>query len=328
MGKRKTTEEFIQQAEMVHGKGKYDYSLVEYVNAHTPVEMSCYRGHNFRQKPNDHLNGHGCKYCANNKRLTTEEFVAKAKSIHGDKFDYSEVVYKNDSTPIMLTCNFCGNRWETTPNKHLRYGCPECARFDSRKPIYGIGINDYHGRTKVDGVPLESYKIWFLILNRLYSPKTLEREPSYKDVKLCPEWIYFSNFKQWFDSNVKYYHKGWQLDKDLLSRHKRISIKTYSKDTCCFLPHEINSALSLQKELRTDLPIGVRRSKSGKFYAILCAENKSSKHLGTFDTLEEAFATYKKAKESWLKFLANKYKSELDPRAYSALMEYEVRIDD
>lgn len=63
MGKRKTTEEFIQQAEMVHGKGKYDYSLVEYKGVNTPVEIICYRNHHFWQYPNNHLKGHGCKYC-------------------------------------------------------------------------------------------------------------------------------------------------------------------------------------------------------------------------------------------------------------------------
>ena len=51
-------------------------------------------------------------------------------------------------------------------------------------------------------------------------------------------------------------------------------------------------------------------------------------NLGRYDTVIEAFSAYKKAKESYLKELANKWKSQIDERAYLALMNYEVHIDD
>ena len=51
-------------------------------------------------------------------------------------------------------------------------------------------------------------------------------------------------------------------------------------------------------------------------------------HLGFFNTEIEAFNAYKQAKENYLKELANKWKSQIDERAYNALMNYEVNIDD
>lgn len=328
MAKRKTTEQFIQEAEMVHGKGTFDYSPTEYNGKDIPVEIICPNGHHFTQRPGDHLRGHGCKYCSGRALSNTEDFIAKAKSIYGDRYDYSPVDYENSSTQVTIICKKHGT-FSITPNSHLRgVGCSECARLESKKPIFGIGVNDYDGQVKINGKHIKSYEMWRGLLKRLFSESALEREPSYKDVKVSQEWLYFSNFKRWFDAHSMYYHDKWHLDKDLLSRDKILVKKIYSPLTCAFLPSEINGALATQPKYRTDLPIGVRQADSGRFHAVLCSGIRKSKHLGTFDTIEEAFSAYKETKEAWLKFLANKYKSELDPRAYDALIAYEVRIDD
>ena len=50
--------------------------------------------------------------------------------------------------------------------------------------------------------------------------------------------------------------------------------------------------------------------------------------MGYFNTETEAFEAYKEAKESFVKEQANKFKSQIDPRAYNALMKYEVSVDD
>ena len=62
MGKRKTTEEFIEQAKAVHGN-KYDYSKVEYKGSHTKIIIVCSKHGEFEQDPNSHLQGRGCKKC-------------------------------------------------------------------------------------------------------------------------------------------------------------------------------------------------------------------------------------------------------------------------
>ena len=131
--KTKTTEQFIEAARKVHGD-KYDYSLVDYKGNDKYVEIKCNTcGHVFKQVPSSHLGGCGCPYCGREKTLSTtrmgrDEFIKRSKEKFGDDaFDYSEVVYKNNNTKVILTCKKCGYRFEQTPEKHLNgKGCPKC----------------------------------------------------------------------------------------------------------------------------------------------------------------------------------------------------------
>lgn len=60
------------------------------------------------------------------RKLTKEEFIKKAKNIHGDKYDYSKVEYLNSRTKICIICPEHGEFWQT-PNSHLDgQGCPSC----------------------------------------------------------------------------------------------------------------------------------------------------------------------------------------------------------
>jgi hypothetical protein len=140
MGKRKTTEEFIKMAKSIHGDG-YDYSLVEYKNNKTKVKIICHEHGIFEQKPIHHLRGHGCHECGD-KRLTTKQFIEKAKSIHKDKYDYSLVEYKNNKTKVRIICPEHG-AFEQRPNDHLRgRGCSKCGgRYE--KPYKKLNIPTY-----------------------------------------------------------------------------------------------------------------------------------------------------------------------------------------
>ena len=51
-------------------------------------------------------------------------------------------------------------------------------------------------------------------------------------------------------------------------------------------------------------------------------------NVGRYKTELEAFSAYKKEKEKQLRYLADKWKDQIDERAYNALMNYEVSIDD
>ena len=53
------------------------------------------------------------------KRITNEEFVAKTKEVHGDRYDYSKVEYKNSHTKVCIICPEHGEFWQI-PNSHLR----------------------------------------------------------------------------------------------------------------------------------------------------------------------------------------------------------------
>ena len=132
VGKNKTTEQFIEEAKKIHGD-KYDYSLVDYKNSQTKIKIKCNTcGNIFEQKPNGHLCGRGCYICrketiAQKLKKTTEQFIEDAKKVHGDKYDYSLVDYKNNEIKIKIKCNTCGNVFEQIPNNHLHgSGCPFC----------------------------------------------------------------------------------------------------------------------------------------------------------------------------------------------------------
>lgn len=128
--KKLTTEEFIKKSRKIHGD-KYDYSKVNYVNNHTKVCIICPEHGEFWQKPMSHLEGHGCvkcyaQDCADRFSFTTEEFIEKARVIHGDKYDYSKVKYVNSYTKVCIICPKHGEFWQE-PHWHLKGGgCPVC----------------------------------------------------------------------------------------------------------------------------------------------------------------------------------------------------------
>ena len=136
------TRPFIERAREVHGD-HYDYTNTVYVTSHTPVTFTC----NIHQcectaTPSDHLrSGCGCKLCRYDKaiasrtggtsRWSTQQFVDKAKEVHGDRYDYSHVTYTNAHTYVTIVCKEHGP-WDTRPTDHIRgnggvgLGCPIC----------------------------------------------------------------------------------------------------------------------------------------------------------------------------------------------------------
>lgn len=123
--KKHTTEEFIELARKVHGD-KYDYSKVNYINNKTPICIFCTKHGEFWQAPESHLQGKGCIKCAGIENLTTEDFIEKARKIHGDKYNYSKVNYVNNHTKVCIICPEHGEFWQK-PNAHLNgNGCPKC----------------------------------------------------------------------------------------------------------------------------------------------------------------------------------------------------------
>lgn len=124
--KRKSLEQFIEDARKIHGD-KYDYSKVEYINAHTKLEIICPKHGGFWQEPGGHISGKKCPACAlEENRDTKEQFIEKAKKIHGDKYDYSKVEYINSYTPICIICPEHGEFYQI-PHTHLTgKGCKKC----------------------------------------------------------------------------------------------------------------------------------------------------------------------------------------------------------
>lgn len=125
MSKKKTTVEFINEARKVHGE-KYDYSKVEYRNNREKVIIICPEHGEFLQSPEKHLSGQGCPACGGTKKNTTDIFIEKARKVHGDKYDYSNVEYVNNYTKVCIICPEHGEFWQD-PHNHLKgKGCPVC----------------------------------------------------------------------------------------------------------------------------------------------------------------------------------------------------------
>ncbi len=128
----KTTEKFLIDANNKHNN-KYDYSLVEYINTKTKIKIICpIEDHGiFEQIPSSHLSGAGCKKCATIQQHTllksnTNDFIKKAKLIHGNEYNYSLVNYINNTINVTIICNIHG-KFEQKPAEHLSgCGCPKC----------------------------------------------------------------------------------------------------------------------------------------------------------------------------------------------------------
>jgi hypothetical protein len=139
------------------------------------------------------------------------------------------------------------------------------------------------------------------------------------------DWVIsFNQFAYDYMNMIGYDLPNRQLDKDILIKGNKV----YSKDTCVLVPPDINKLLLNSKNIRGKYPVGVWYDASRDKYATEIKKHGKKKHLGRYDTPEEAFGVYKIAKESHIKEMAELYKSELDPRAYNALMNWIISDTD
>jgi len=193
-----------------------------------------------------------------------------------------------------------------------------------RSLVYGVGVNDWVGAVKVGGKRIREYKLWASMLQRCFDEKFKQKYPTYEGVTCSKEWLSMTNFIEDVSQMKGFGLSGWALDKDILQKGNKL----YSKDTCCFVPQEVNMLLVKCDNSRGEYPVGVCFDKyAGKFKAGLRINGKA-KHLGLFTTPEEAFQVYKLAKEAQIKVVAHKWKHILDERVFQALMTYEVSIND
>ncbi|MBL0303240.1 MAG: GIY-YIG nuclease family protein [Cytophagaceae bacterium] len=173
-------DEFIRRSQE-HWGDLYDYSFFdELPSAGKMVKIKCTL-HNilFKQKPSNHIKGHtGCVQCkvlklSGNKnnlgRIKTqaelnEEFIDRAKKIHGDSYDYSEFMYKNSAKSGKIICSKHGDFFQS-PSNHLRgTKCPHCViesftvgTFKEKCIEKGI---DYHRALKRRQAGLNEEKIF------------------------------------------------------------------------------------------------------------------------------------------------------------------------
>jgi hypothetical protein len=129
---RPTTEEFIAEASEIHN-GWYTYAETVYQDHDLHVTIGCPKHGPFKQTPRQHLAGSGCRRCAaharnDTQRSTVEEFIEKARLVHGEAYDYSEVIYRHRAADVSIRCPQHGVFYKR-PYAHWEgQGCPHCPK--------------------------------------------------------------------------------------------------------------------------------------------------------------------------------------------------------
>lgn len=150
-------------------------------------------------------------------------------------------------------------------------------RLKRGKLVYGVGINDADYTVATGDGPMCSYYVrWFSMLQRCYDEGALSRDPSYRGVTVCEEWLIFSNFKAWMET------KDWEgkcLDKDLKGG------VVYSPETCLFISQDLNRYWTMKRK-------GVSWEEDRQKWRVKIG----NKHIGRYTSEAEARMMYEKHK--------------------------------
>ena len=253
-----------------------------------------------------------------------EQIGKESTNYQGDKM---RIVSYNNSTDIII-------EFQDNFKTHIKTRSDKFRNGNIKNPyhpsLYGVGIVGNKHLASINGKDTKEYKAWSHILERCFSEKYRNKQPTYRDVSVCEEWLLFENFYKWIhsQSNFDAWYNGvrWGLDKDILVKGSKL----YSPETCCLVPQNVNNLFTKNNVIRNDTPIGVH-AQMGKYLA-LCNNPFTGKqeYYGSYDTPEEAFQAYKKAKESYIKQVAQEEyaKGNITKRCYEAMMNYEVEITD
>lgn len=188
----------------------------------------------------------------------------------------------------------------------------------SHRGVGFFGFGQY--KSSEGNIKTESYSAWCRMLERCYSEKFQARKPSYKGCEVHPKWHNFQLFAEWYNGQ-EFSGLGYHLDKDLLAKGSKV----YSEDTCCLIPMELNSLISIKRRKGIEgLPIGVHMDSTGKKYTSSVGTGKERLRLGVFDCKFEAHNKYIEEKLKMVKKKAEIYKSHIDSKVFDALMNFEI----
>lgn len=187
--------------------------------------------------------------------------------------------------------------------------------------VYGVGyIGEGIYKSKTEGKIHPFYNAWRGALRRSYDVLWHIKQPQYRGCSVDSRWHNYQKFCEWSSNEV--FREGYVLDKDLLVHGNKV----YGPDTCIYLPNELNCIIS-ERHHRGDLPVGVSRLNDrykSKVFVASCQRDGRPYNLGHFKTAEEAFNTYKKIKEEYVKERAEFWKNSISKKAYAALIAWEV----
>lgn len=184
-------------------------------------------------------------------------------------------------------------------------------RRHSYPPRCGIGIMEIGEFMANNKNPL--YVRWSSMLRRVTQPSG--QYISYAKTKIDPRFVAFQEFCAWAVNQIGFDKAGWQMDKDLLSSGDHI----YGPDNCVFIPSELNQLLAFAKKEPK-----VYISSYGEYSVLINSKHyeKGYKRLGPFKSKDSVIDAHRREKQRLITLVANKYREELDPRAYNALLTF------
>jgi len=142
------------------------------------------------------------------------------------------------------------------------------------KLVCGVGINDadYEVQPIINGkrVMCPFYAKWVGMLERCYSEKFQNKWPTYIGCYVILDWIYFSNFKYWMQTQP---WEGKHLDKDILFPGNKV----YGPYTCVFVDQKVNMFLTDSGATRGQYPIGVYYHKESRKFSSVCSSVTTGK---------------------------------------------------
>lgn len=159
--KRYNTEEWIEEAKKKHGD-KYDYSKSVYRNAQEKITVICHEKDDlgeehgeFYIRAGNHIAGTGCPKCGKRYKMTQDEFIKRAKLVHGEKYDYSKTKYTYSTEKVDIVCPKHGVFTQNASSHLLGCGCPKCKNgvrlsndtfIERAREVHG----DWYDYSKVD----------------------------------------------------------------------------------------------------------------------------------------------------------------------------------
>lgn len=322
-------DKFFHRMKELYGD-KIEVIAYENTKDATVIKCSCYKHGEFFERVHNLLaHKSGCPFCrvesSKSPYQNTEQLVYKLRRKYGDTYLYDKVRYGNRMITLI-----CPQHGEFTVSANFALNkscsCPSCKYNRSRQHTYvdkhRLRTND--GRAnKIREENRKAYTKWVNMFTRCYNRNYKKKTPSYEGCSVCEEWTVFENFLKWFNDPNNGYREGYHLDKDLLVQGNKI----YSPQTCCFIPQTINAMMTRGQRIRGKVKsIGVTY-RDGKYIARCNFGHKEAKTVGVFDNEQDAFNAYKKAKEGYIKQVAEELfsKGEVTEKVYKALLKYDVK---
>lgn len=227
--RRNTTKNFIEKATIKHS-GYYSYDITEYTTLHEKLTITCPLHGEFQQRAFSHLKGSRCPKCSIKKTFTTEEFIEKAKEVHGDKYDYTDSIYIGYDNNVPIICRLHG-KFNQRAGSHITGAeCPLCIKergsfskkdyvekskdratilyliecYNSEERFYKIGktFNNVNTRYKAGAIPY-SFNVIHIYTKNAETIYDLEIElhAKYRGFKYSPK-ISFAGYTECYNLSL------------------------------------------------------------------------------------------------------------------------------